>query len=208
LVPEQDYDRLAKAFRYAAKLHRKQVRNGTEIAYVSHLMAVAALVMEHGGDDDQVIAALLHDAPEDCGGRRILRRIRRKFGRRVAGIVRECSDSLKRNRRKKKPWCERKTLYLSHLREASAEALLVSLADKVHNLRSILRDFRDTGDSVWDRFKPARDDVLWYYADLGRAYESRAGDLPAALLDEYRRGLEELNGVVEVDIDSLPPCQA
>ena len=183
-----DHKRLAEAFAYTAKLHRGQERKGTGVPYISHLMAVASLVQEHGGTEDQVIAALLHDGPEDHGGKKTLRKIRRRFGKDVGKIVKECSDTLKR---KKEEWRARKERYLAHLPEASPEALLVSLSDKVHNLRCIVRDYRADGEDLWERFNGGRE-VLWYYAALLDAYKAAGAAVNPVLLDEYRRTLEEL----------------
>jgi len=136
-------ERLADAFAYATRLHDGQVRKGTDIPYLSHLMAVAALVQENGGDEEQVIAALLHDGPEDQGGEPILNEIQLRFGDRVAAIVAECSDTFEE---RKPPWLDRKRRYLEDLETASEATLLVSAADKVHNLGCITRDFRTVGD--------------------------------------------------------------
>ncbi len=126
------------AFQLASGLHHEQRRKGTEIPYISHLMSVAALVLEAGGDEDQAIAALLHDAMEDQGGPPTLETIRRLFGDRVAGIVKECSDSESEHPENKLPWHQRKQAYLAKLTAASPDALLVSVADKLHNARTIL----------------------------------------------------------------------
>jgi GTP pyrophosphokinase len=147
----------------ATRLHSNQVRKGTRIPYVAHLLAVTALVLEDGGDEDQAIAALLHDAVEDQGGIEILDEIRRRFGERVAHIVEGCSDSFESP---KPHWRERKVNYLRHLREADIDVLRVSLADKLHNACSILHDLQQHGDVIWERFKGGKDGTLWYYRSL------------------------------------------
>lgn len=157
-------DRLVAAFSYAAELHASQYRKGGSIPYVSHLMAVTAIVMEHDGDEDQAIAALLHDAIEDHPDNgRTRNEIRERFGDRVLALVDACSDA---DTDHKPPWRERKERYLAHLREAPPDAWLVSLADKLHNARAILADHRRIGDRVWQRFKATKEETLWYYRGL------------------------------------------
>lgn len=190
-TPGQRFD---AAFAWARQVHAGQLRKGTAIPYLAHLLAVASLVFEEGGDEDQAIAALLHDAPEDCGGAEILREIGRRFGPRVAGIVEACSDTLLSP---KPPWRERKERYLVHLRSAvPSEALVVSVADKVHNARSVLLDYRDAGPELWDRFRGGRDGTLWYHRELLAAYRSRP-EVPARLVGELARILDALESLVE-----------
>lgn len=164
-------DRFDQALQRACELHRSQFRKGTEIPYLSHLLAVASLVLEDGGDEDQAIAALLHDAVEDRGGRPTLDSIRSEFGDRVASIVEACSDT---DIQPKPPWRERKESYLGHLRkEPSAEVLRVSAADKLHNARCIVADYRRCGESVWQRFNAGKEEQAWYYGELARIYRER-----------------------------------
>src|SRR5215831_5244587 len=141
--------RFDEAFQYAHGLHRTQTRKGTTVPYISHLMAVAALVIEHGGDEDQAIAALLHDAAEDQGGLATLGDIERRFGAKVAEIVSDCSDACTEP---KPEWRARKKAYLAKLSTKPKCSLLVSLADKVHNAEAILYDYRVLGDRLWARF--------------------------------------------------------
>lgn len=155
--------RFEEAFCYAAALHSMQKRKGSDIPYVAHLMAVSSIVLEQGGDEDQAIAALLHDAVEDQGGKPTLREIRRRFGDRVASLVEACTDA---DSVPKPPWRQRKENYIRHLEAAAPEALPIILADKIHNARAILRDYRRLGDRVWERFKGGRDGTLWYYRTL------------------------------------------
>jgi (p)ppGpp synthase/HD superfamily hydrolase len=136
---------------YAAELHDRQMRKGTRIPYVAHLMSVASLVLEDGGDEDEVIAGLLHDAVEDQGGRLTLDVIRSRFGRRLANIVEECSDA---ETIPKPPWRERKERYIEHLKVADRGVLRVALADKLHNARAVLADYRTFGEGLWSRSMP------------------------------------------------------
>ena len=155
---------------YAAQLHARQFRKESGVPYVSHLLAVAAIVLENGGDEDEVIAALLHDAVEDQGGVEILEVIRNQFGDRVAEIVDGCTDAYTDP---KPPWKGRKVAYLKHLEnEASESVRLVSSADKLHNARSILRDLRNGGDSIWKQFNGGKEGTLWYYRELVRIFHT------------------------------------
>jgi 8-oxo-dGTP pyrophosphatase MutT (NUDIX family) len=175
------------AFRYANQLHARERRKGTTIPYVAHLASVAALVLEHGGDEEQAIAGLLHDAVENQGGRETLEEIRRRFGDRVAAIVEACTDS---DTVPKPPRTERKAKYLAHLREAPADAMLVSAADKLHNARAILADYRRHGEELWSRFNAGRDDQLWYYRSLVDIFRDRgvplAGELGRVVAELHR----------------------
>jgi (p)ppGpp synthase/HD superfamily hydrolase len=162
-IPPRLSRRFEQALVCAFQLHRDQTRKGTHTPYIAHLLAVASLVIEDGGDEDQAIAALLHDAVEDQGGRVTLEKIKTRFGERVAWIVEGCSDT---DTLPKPPWRERKEAYLEHLRGAAAEIRRVSLADKLHNARSILADLRQSRDGVWKRFSGGKEGTLWYYRSL------------------------------------------
>ena len=155
--------RFLRAFQFAAKKHAGQGRKTTSIPYLAHLMGVTSIVLEAGGDEDLAIAALLHDVVEDCGGAPMLKEVRRRFGKRVAGIVDGCTDAYGYP---KPPWRERKEGYIAHLKEADQETRLVSAADKLNNARSILADYRELGEFVWERFNGGRDGTLWYYRTL------------------------------------------
>ena len=155
--------RFLRAFEFAAKKHKYQTRKASTIPYIAHLMGVASLVLEAGGDEDLAIAALLHDIVEDCGGAPMLTQIRRRFGSRVAKIVDGCTDA---DTYPKPPWRERKENYIARLREEDADTRLVSAADKLNNVRSILSDYREIGESVWSRFNGKREGTLWYYRTL------------------------------------------
>ena len=159
--------RFDEALLYARAIHGGQKRKGTTVPYVAHLLGVAALALEAGADEEQAIAALLHDAVEDQGGLPRLDDIRIRFGDRVAEIVHACSDS---HSEPKPGWRERKETYLACIAEKSSAALLVSLADKTYNAEAILTDLRALGDALWDRFAGGRDGTLWYYEQLAQAF--------------------------------------
>ena len=156
-------DRFNVALGYAELAHRTQTRKGSDIPYVSHLLGVCALVLEHAGDEDQAIAALLHDAVEDQGGVPRLREIARLFGARVARIVECCTDAYLQP---KPPWEERKKLYLATLKDHDPDSWLIASADKLYNARSVLIDYRTLGEELWERFNGGRDGTLWYYREV------------------------------------------
>ena len=172
-------DRYDTALAYASALHRDQTRKGTAIPYISHLIAVSSLVLEHGGDEDQAIAGLLHDAAEDQGGEATLQEIRTCYGEGVASIVADCTDAWVEP---KPPWRERKEAYLSSLSVKPARSLLVSLADKTHNATAILHDYLELGDPLWDRFTGGRDGTRWYYRTLVDIYRDA---LPSPLTERF-----------------------
>ncbi|HEV7860340.1 MAG TPA: HD domain-containing protein [Pyrinomonadaceae bacterium] len=180
------------ALSFAARLHAGQLRKGTEIPYVAHLLAVAGLVLEYGGNEDEAIAALLHDAIEDQGGAATREVIRRLFGEEVTEIVNGCTDT---EEMPKPPWRERKEAYLAHVREANSSVRLVSAADKLHNARSVLADLRVIGDEVWSRFKGGREGTLWYYRALVQAYRAGGGSSP--LVEELDRVVSEMERLAE-----------
>lgn len=152
-----------RAFLFAAEKHKGQFRKASTIPYIAHLMGVSSLVLEAGGDEDLAIAALLHDVVEDCGGAPMLKEVRRRFGKRVAKVVDGCTDA---DTYPKPPWRERKEKYIRYLKAADADTRLVSAADKLNNVRSILSDYRVIGESVWSRFNGGREGTLWYYRTL------------------------------------------
>ena len=153
-------EKFERALVYAFRLHKDQLRKGTGTPYITHLLAVASIVGENGGTEDEVVAALLHDAPEDQGGEDTLRVIRARFGNEVAGIVDGCTDTYEDP---KPPWRERKERYLVHLANAPESVRLVSSADKLHNARSVLSDYRLLGEDLWTRFNGKKEGTLWYY---------------------------------------------
>lgn len=162
--------RLQRAFRYAAKMHAGQTRKQTAVPYLSHLMAVTSLVLEAGGDEELAIAALLHDVVEDCGGMPRLREIHRMFGKRVAKIVEGCTDSFVNP---KLEWAVRKGDYLKRLRDEDDETRLVSACDKLHNVRTIIADYRKDGEAIWKRFSGRRHGTLWYYRALSNEFSRK-----------------------------------
>jgi len=180
--------RFEEALPFAARLHRDQVRKGTGIPYVSHLLGVAGIVLEHGGTEDEAIAALLHDAVEDQGGAPTLETIRQRFGDAVAAIVAGCTDT---DETPKPPWRKRKDEYVAHLASASPSVRLVSAADKLHNARTILADHRRHGDAVWSRFSGGKDGTLWYYRALVEAFRSHGATPLVEELDRVVSDLEQ-----------------
>jgi (p)ppGpp synthase/HD superfamily hydrolase len=176
----------------AAKLHNRQVRKCTTIPYISHLLAVTAIVLENGGTEDEAIAALLHDAVEDQGGAKTREEIRLRFGENVAAIVDGLTDT---DQTPKPPWRARKEAYITHLGEASPSVLLVSLADKIHNAGSVLRDLRNEGDCVWSRFTGGKAGSLWYYRALVEAFRAH-GQYPS-LVDELDRVVSEIERLTQ-----------
>lgn len=189
--------RLDEAFAFASRLHAGQVRKGSTIPYLSHLLAVTAIVMESGGGEDEAIAALLHDAIEDQGGAAARAEIRRRFGEDVVAIIDGCTDA---ETVPKPPWRQRKEAYVAHLGDASPSVRLVSAADKLHNARSILADYRQLGEALWDRFRGGRDGTLWYYralVDAFRAVES------TPLVEELERTVSELERLAAAHPDTV-----
>ncbi|WP_298826539.1 HD domain-containing protein [uncultured Piscinibacter sp.] len=181
--------RYADALQLARKLHDGQFRKGTMIPYVSHLIAVSSLALEHGANEDEAIAALLHDAVEDAGGKPTLALIRARFGEAVADIVEGCTDSYEEP---KPDWRPRKEAYLAHLAQASRSVRLVSASDKLHNARSILADLRVQGPSLWTRFRAGKEGSLWYYRALVRAFVSHGRTAIVDELDRTVGAIEEL----------------
>ena len=177
--------RLHDAVGYALSAHAGQVRKGTAIPYASHLLAVCAIVQEHGGDEDLACAALLHDTIEDCGAAHGPV-IEARFGPRVAAIVRECSDT---DVRPKPPWAARKEAYLAHLEHAGRDTLLVSCADKLHNAQAIIRDLRTEGRAMLARFNAPPGGTAWYYQALAEVFARR---LPGPLSRELGLAAAEL----------------
>jgi len=182
--------RYEEAIIYAVRLHARQARKGSGVPYVSHLLAVSALVLEFGGDEDQAIAGLLHDAIEDQGGSGTREEIRKRFGERVTAIVDGCTDA---DTNPKPPWKPRKEAYIAHLRKAPAEVRLVSAADKLHNVRTITADYRQLGENLWSRFRGGKEGTLWYYRELVRTFWDLG---PQAIADELAQAVEVLELLV------------
>jgi (p)ppGpp synthase/HD superfamily hydrolase len=191
--PARLTERFERALVYACQIHGGQLRKGTTTPYIAHLLAVAATVLEYGGNEDLAIAGLLHDSAEDQGGRGRLQDIENRFGPRVAKVVRACSDSLAdTNSGERKPaWELRKQVYVEHLKSADSDVLRVSLADKVHNARAILRDLRnpEIGSAIWSRFGQPREKTLWYYDSLADVFRHV---LPGQLSNELREIVDVL----------------
>jgi (p)ppGpp synthase/HD superfamily hydrolase len=185
--------RFERALVFATQKHAGQHRKGTTVPYVGHLLGVASLVLEAGGDEDLAIAALLHDVVEDCGGAPMLKEIRRRFGKRVAYVVEGCTDS---DLTPKPPWLERKKAYIAHLRTADSDTRLVSAADKLYNVRSIVAAYREIGEKVWERFLGKRDGTLWYYRALLDEFKRKQA---TPLIRELERAVIELEAVVGSD---------
>ena len=189
-------ERFDRALAWASELHRDQVRKGSGVPYVSHLLAVAAIAIEHGADEDEAIAALLHDSIEDqgvaFGGADKLRTaIEERFGARVLAIVEGCTDT---DVVPKPPWKERKVAYLEHLERADRSVLLISCADKLHNVRSTIADLGTARDrnAYWKRFNGGRDGTLWYYRSLAKVL---LGRLPGHLAEDLARAVLELTSI-------------
>jgi (p)ppGpp synthase/HD superfamily hydrolase len=182
--------RLADATAFALEIHAEQRRKGTSIPYLSHLFAVASLVLEAAGDEDLAIAGLLHDAIEDAGIEQEVV-IAERFGPRVARTVRACTDA---DTVPKPPWRARKEAYLAHLRDADADALLVSCADKLHNARAIVSDLRSLGPAMFDRFNGGREGTLWYYAALSETF---ARLMPGPLATELAISVQQMRQLAE-----------
>lgn len=184
-----DDPRFIEALTYACRLHASQSRKFTDIPYVSHLFGVASIAIEYGADMNEAIGALLHDAAEDCGGFLRLTEIRAKFGEQVAEIVEGCTDTFETP---KPNWTERKTAYIAHLQHSSSSVRLVSAADKLHNARSILKDFRVHKKGVFERFKKETEwDTVWYYSRLSQEFIEHGGGEIARELDRVVKKIEK-----------------
>ena len=175
-----------QALQYAVLVHAGQLRKGTDIPYISHLLGVTSIAMEYGANEEETIGALLHDAGEDAGGDGRIEDIRQRFGDAVGDIVLGCTDAVTIP---KPPWRKRKEDYIAHVPQASASVRLVSAADKLHNARAILRDFRQHGDDVWSRFKGGKVGSLWYYRSLITAFRQAGNN---ELIEELDRVVTEL----------------
>ena len=183
--------RFIDAFELAAEVHAHQLRKGSHVPYLAHLMAVSALVLDFGGDEACAMAALLHDTLEDSeDGWAMEARIRERFGARVADIVLHCSDAIAEPGTPKTPWHARKQQYIDDLEHADHDALLVSACDKLHNARSVLGDLRITKNALWQCFSTkSGPDQVWYYTTLADLFSRR---MPGPLADELQRVVREL----------------
>ncbi|MEG4072254.1 HD domain-containing protein [Microcoleus sp. Pol14C2] len=184
-------NRFSEALTYAAELHATQLRKGSGVPYIAHLLGTASIALEYGANEDEAIAALLHDAIEDRGGATTREAIRRRFGDTVTAIVDGCTES---DETPKPPWRQRKQAYIDRISTASGSVRLVSAADKLYNVRSILKDSRQLGDTVWEPFKGGKDGSLWYYNSLVKAF-CQAESTP--IVEELARTVLELNKLSE-----------
>jgi (p)ppGpp synthase/HD superfamily hydrolase len=187
--------RFLRAFVFTAEKHKGQTRKASSIPYIGHLMGVASLVLEGGGDEDLAIAALLHDVVEDCGGVPMLKEIRRRFGARVAKMVDGCTDAYTDP---KPAWRERKEKYIVRLRKEDKDTRLVSAADKLNNVRSIVSDYRAVGESIWSRFKGGREGTLWYYRTLRDEF---LRDPPNRITRDLALAVSELESLAAVNTE-------
>jgi (p)ppGpp synthase/HD superfamily hydrolase len=178
--------RFEEALVFATQLHREQTRKGTRIPYIAHLLGVTSIVLEYGGDEDEAIAALLHDAIEDQGGASTREEIRRRFGETVVAIVNGCTDA---EVIPKPAWRVRKESYIAHMAHASPSVRLVSAADKLHNARAILADYRVLGEALWTRFNGGKAGTLWYYRSLVSAFRATS---MTSLVEELDRVVSEI----------------
>jgi GTP pyrophosphokinase len=181
-------ERFLRALEAAARLHGKQRRKGSGVPYISHLLGTCAIALDYGADEDEAIAALLHDAIEDVEPTAMARQAVAEFGPRVLAIVEGCSDA---ETHPKPPWRERKERYIAHLADADASVLLVSAADKLHNARSIQVDHRRVGPEICNRFKATRDESIWYYRAATDAIAANPAHNPALVAD-LRQTVEDL----------------
>ncbi|MBD2344796.1 HD domain-containing protein [Anabaena subtropica] len=182
-------ERFTQALTYAIQLHAHQVRKGSGVPYVAHLLGVASIALEYGANEDEAIAALLHDAVEDQGGAATREEILCRFGETVTAIVDGCTDA---DTTPKPPWKQRKEAYIEHISTASPSVLLVSAADKLHNSRSILQDYRLLGESLWERFQGGKTGTLWYYRALVDAY-GKIGTM--AIFEELARVVSQIENL-------------
>jgi GTP pyrophosphokinase len=178
--------RFNEALLWAAELHADQTRKISGAPYLSHLLRVAGMALEFGADEEEAIAALLHDAVEDQGGAATREEIHRRFGSRVAQIVDGCTDT---DQHPKPPWRARKEAFLTRLAEASPSVRLVSACDKLDNVRAILAAHRVQGENLWAKFRGGREGTLWYFTQVVKILRA-AGDSP--LVDELSRAVGEL----------------
>ena len=190
-------DRFKNALTMTFKLHRRQFRKGTRIPYVAHLLAVTSIILENGGSENEAIAGLLHDAIEDqARDGKTREEIRSKFGEAVLKTVEECTDGAAHPRDGTLGnWKLRKEEYLAHIPDATGSACLVSGADKIHNLQSILRDLVANGEELWGRFTGGKDGTVWYYCELAKAFR-KSGKLPGLMMEELDSLVGELNSML------------
>ena len=183
-------EQFTEALTFATQLHANQIRKGSGVPYVAHLLAVASIALEYGANEEEAIAALLHDAIEDQGGAATREEIRRRFGDTITDIVDGCTDA---DTIPKPPWRQRKEAYIAHIPKASASVRLVSAADKLHNAQSILRDYRLLGEELWQRFHGGKEGTLWYYRSLIEAFRTNES---TPIIEDLERVVSELEILV------------
>jgi (p)ppGpp synthase/HD superfamily hydrolase len=194
--------RYRRALDDAARWHRCQTRKGTDVPYVAHVLTVSSLVWSHGGDEDTAIAALLHDVVEDQGGLEALELIRKRYGKKVARIVDDCSDTISPT--DKPPWVDRKRAHIEHLAGAAPDTLLVVAADKTDNLESILADFIALGDELWGRFNAGGEAQVWYHREINLILASGLG-VEHPLVARHRRALGQLAARLGISVEAAAP---
>ena len=188
-----DKKKYKKAIDYAFALHSNQYRKGTSIPYFTHLVSVSNNVIENGGNTDEVIAGLLHDAVEDQGGEKTLKLIKKRFGNKVGKIVEECSDT---KITPKPPWLERKKKYLSGMKKSTQSSLFVSLCDKLHNATCIVNDYQRVGRKLWKRFNASSKQVYWYHNSLYINFTKHLRD-HKVLKRNYKNIVSEMKTIVK-----------
>ena len=188
-----DKKKYKKALDFAYRLHGKQIRKGTSIPYFFHLVSVSTNIIENGGNTDEAIAGLLHDAVEDQGGQKTLRLIQKKFGNKVAKIVNDCTDT---DVLPKPPWYERKKTYIQNLQYKSQSSLLVSMCDKTHNATCIINDYKRVGKKLWSRFSAKPKQIFWYYESLGYCYFKHLKD-KKVLKENFKNLLKDLKKITK-----------
>lgn len=187
-----DLEKYLEAYTFSFKLHKKQIRKGSNIPYFTHLSSVSNLIIENNGTTTQAIAGLLHDAVEDQGGIKTLAVIKKKFGPKVAKIVSQCSDT---SIDPKPPWKARKKKYIEDIKNKTQDTLLVALCDKYHNAHCILSDYQKIGDKIWDRFNASKQETFWYYESLYKEFKKYLKNHPE-LIKAYKNKVVEMKRIV------------
>jgi len=179
--------RIEKAIRAAAVLHADQVRKGrTPYPYVTHLYTVATLVSEYTDDEDIIVAALLHDSLEDTDYSPA--ELESDFGSSVRRLVEGISERINTEEIEQKPWKERKKVYIERLKEASEGSLLISAADKIHNMRSIIEEYLDDHNAFMRDFTGSLTDRAMVYQGISNVLNRR---LNSAIVDEFNHVFDE-----------------
>ena len=185
-------ERFVGAVEFANELHGDQIRKGTTVPYISHLLIVSGIVLQHGGSEDEAIGALLHDTVEDCGGKPVMDRIHKRFGDKIVDLVDGCSE---KDIQPKPPWLERKKSYIENIKSSTPSVRLITCADKIHNASSIILEYRKVGEKVWDRFKGNKTETLWFYSSFIEAMQAAGENRP--ILNELILVVNELEELIE-----------